>query len=355
MSEHTPATQKPRWPWYAGGIVILAFILYVLVAIFVPGSEVSTSDAQISAHYATIAPREAGQVASVAVKDNQMVHKGQLLASLDDRDYKNAVAQAEAQLAQDDAQAASAKASIARQPEVIAEAGAEVRQADASLKLAQQNATRYDNLAKQGATSRQSQQEAAATLHEQQAALDAARATMRAATRQQDVLQQTLAQAEATVASDKAALAQAKLNLSYTRIVAPFDGMVGQRSAESGDYVSAGTAMMVLVPTAKTYVEANYREVALRHVRPGQPVRIHVDAYDVELNGVVDSVPPATGAEFAPIGPENATGNFTKIVQRLPVKIVFLPGQPGLKQLRLGMSVETHIDTDAPAKPQKQG
>jgi membrane fusion protein (multidrug efflux system) len=150
---------------------------------------------------------------------------------------------------------------------------------------------------------------------------------------------------EAAVRADEAQLEQAKLNLSYTQVRAPIDGMVGERSVQVGNYVSPGTTLMTVVPLDQVYIEANYREVALLHVHSGQPVTIHLDAYNIDLKGTVDSVPPASGATFAPIAPNNATGNFTKIVQRLPVKIVVTPGQPLVKLLRVGSSVETTIHT----------
>jgi membrane fusion protein, multidrug efflux system len=144
---------------------------------------------------------------------------------------------------------------------------------------------------------------------------------------------------------DRAKLAQAQLNLSYTHIVAPVDGMVGALGTQAGNYVTPGSALMSVVPLNDVYIEADYREVDLIHVERGQPVHIHVDAYDLDLRGTVDSVPPATGTTFAPVQPENATGNFTKIVQRLPVKIVVNAHQDAAKLLRVGLSVETTIDT----------
>ncbi len=147
------------------------------------------------------------------------------------------------------------------------------------------------------------------------------------------------------VKGDQAQLAQAELNLSYTRILAPVDGMVGQRTVEAGNIVAAGTELMAVVPLDEVYVEANYREVDLRHMRPGQPVTIHVDAYGIDLKGVLNSVPPATGSTFAQIARNKATGNFTKIVQRLPVKILVSPDQPLARLLRVGFSVETTVHT----------
>jgi membrane fusion protein (multidrug efflux system) len=160
-----------------------------------------------------------------------------------------------------------------------------------------------------------------------------------------DVIRAQRSAAEAAIKADEAQLEQARLNLSYTQIRAPIDGMVGERSVQVGNYVGPGTTLMTVVPLDQVYIEANYREVDLLHVRGGQPVTIHVDAYNIDLKGTVVNVPPASGAAFAPIAPNNATGNFTKIVQRLPVKIVVTPGQPLAKLLRVGLSVETTIHT----------
>jgi membrane fusion protein, multidrug efflux system len=151
--------------------------------------------------------------------------------------------------------------------------------------------------------------------------------------------------AEATVRADEAALAQARLNLSYTRILAPIDGTIAQRAIQAGDTVSPGTALMALVPLQDVFIVANYREVALRDIRRGQHARIHVDAYDIDLDGIVNDIAPASGAAFSPIAPNNATGNFTKIVQRLPVKITIAPDQPLARLVKVGLSVETTVHT----------
>lgn len=345
LPHHDAPHAKPRWPWIVGALVILGFIGLVLMSIFAPRANVTTNDARVMAHYATIAPRVSGQITQVLVNDNQMVKAGQVLAILDDRDYRTAVDQAQAQLDKDLAQAQDADAGIARQPSVIDQNDAQVRQAQARVALAQANAKRYSNLATSGSGSRQDQQQADAALHEQQSKVDETQAAVRASQHQVAILKAQHQAALAAVEADRATLAQAKLNLSYTCITAPVDGMIGQRSAEPGNYVGPGAALMVVVPLGETFVEANYREVELQHMLPGQPVRIHVDAYDADFDGIVDSVPPATGALFAPVGPENATGNYTRIVQRLPVKITFAPNQPGVRHLRLGMSVETTVRT----------
>jgi membrane fusion protein, multidrug efflux system len=335
----------PRWPFLVVGLVVAIFAAVVLYIIFRPRPDVWTDDAYVMVHYATIAPRISGQVATVPVDDNDVVKTGQVLATLDPRDRETALASAEAAVARDRSQFDEISATVSRQPSVIAEQQAAVASARARLAFAQANARRYGNLAATGAGSTQEHQQADTTLAQGQASLDSAEASLDAARRQLDVLKAQRTAAEAAVRADEAQLEQARLNLSYTQIPAPIDGMVGERSVQVGNYVGPGTTLMTVVPLDQVYIEANYLEVNLRHVRNGQPVTIHLDAYDIDLNGTVDSVPPASGAAFAPIAPNNATGNFTKIVQRLPVKIVVTPGQPLAKLLRVGLSVETTIHT----------
>ena len=209
----------------------------------------------------------------------------------------------------------------------------------------QSDARRFENLASTGAGTGQQRQQADTALQQNQASLRAAQAQVDAATKQLAVLKKQREASEATMQADKARLDQAKLNLSYTRVLAPLDGMVSQRSVQVGNYVAPGATLMTLVPLQEVYVEANYREEDLAHVRAGQHATIHVDAYDVDLDGVVNGVPAASGAAFAPIAANNATGNFTKITQRLPVRIDIAPNQPSAKLLRLGFSVETTIHT----------
>jgi membrane fusion protein, multidrug efflux system len=335
----------PRWPFVLVGLVVAIFVAVVLYIIFGPRPDVRTADAYVMVHYATIAPRISGQIASVAVDDNDVVRTGQVLATLDPRDNVTALASAEAAVARDRSKLDEISATVSRQPTIIEEQQAAVASARARLAFAQADARRYGNLATTGAGTMREHQLADSTLQQGQASLDSASASLDAARRQLDVLKAQRAAAEAVVKDDEAQLEQAKLNLSYTQIRAPIDGMVGERSVQVGNYVGPGTTLMTVVPLDQVYIEANYREVDLLHVRSGQPVTIHVDAYDIDLHGTVDSVPPASGAAFAPIAPNNATGNFTKIVQRLPVKIVVTPGQPLAKLLRVGLSVETTIHT----------
>jgi membrane fusion protein (multidrug efflux system) len=335
----------PRWPFVLVGLVVAIFAAVVLYIIFRPRPDVWTADAYVMVHYATIAPRISGQVATVPVDDNYVVKTGQVLATLDPRDNETALASAEAAVARDRSQLDEISTTVSRQPSIIEQQQAAVASARARLAFAQDNARRYGNLAATGAGTMQEHQQADTTLQQDQASLDGAEASLDAAHRQLDVLKAQRSAAEATVKADEAQLEQARLNLSYTQIRAPIDGMVGERSVQAGNYVAPGTTLMTVVPLDEVYIESNYREVALLHVRSGQPVTIHLDAYDIDLKGTVDSVPPASGAAFAPIAPNNATGNFTKIVQRLPVKIVVTPGQPLAKLLRVGLSVETTIHT----------
>jgi membrane fusion protein (multidrug efflux system) len=321
------------------------FVAVVLYIIFRPRPDVWTDDAYVMAHYATIAPRISGQVATVPVDDNYVVKTGQVLTTLDPRDNETAVASAEAAVARAKSQFDEISANVSRQPSIIAEQQAAVVSARAKLAFAQADARRYGNLATSGAGTMREHQEADSSLTQGQASLDGAEASLEAARRQLDVLKAQRSAVEAALKSDEAKLEQAKLNLSYTQIKAPIDGMVGQRSVQVGNYVAPGTTLMTVVPLDQVYIVANYLEVDLLHVRSGQPVTIHLDAYDIDLKGTVDGVPPASGAAFAPIAPNNATGNFTKIVQRLPVKIVVTPGQPLAKLLRVGLSVETTIHT----------
>jgi membrane fusion protein (multidrug efflux system) len=324
---------------------VAIFAAVVLYIIFRPRPDILTADAYVMVHYATIAPRISGQIASVAVDDNDVVKAGQVLATLDRRDNETALAFAEAAVARDRSKLNEISATVSRQPSIIEEHQAAVASARARLAFAQADAHRYGNLATTGAGTVREHEEADSTLQQGQASLDSAEASLDAARRQLDVLKAQRAAAEAVVKADEAHLEQAKLNLSYTQIRAPIDGMVGERSVQIGNYVGPGTTLMTVVPLDQVYIEANYLEVDLLHVRSGQPVTIHLDAYDIDLNGSVDSVPPASGAAFAPIAPNNATGNFTKIVQRLPVKIVVTRGQPLAKLLRVGLSVETTIHT----------
>jgi len=335
----------PLWPLGVATIFAAFFVVLVLWIIFRPRADVWTDDAYVTAHIALIAPRISGQVASVEVDDNQQVKAGQLLVTLDPRDYETAVAAAQATVERDKAEYADASATLARQPPIIEEQEGNAAAARARLAFAEHDARRFGNLAQTGAGTIQQQQQADTNLQQSRAQLQSATASLDAAKKQLDVIRAQQQSAKAAIIVDEARLAQAKLNLSYTRILAPVDGMVGQRAVQVGNVIAPGATLMAVVPLDQAFILANYLEVDLLHVRAGQKVTIRLDAYRIDLQGTVDSIAPASGASFAPIQPNNATGNFTKIVQRLPVKITVDPNQPLAKLLRVGFSVETTIHT----------
>jgi len=342
--DNKPSKPLPKWPLALGALVMAALGI-VLRLIFEPRPDVRTDDAYITVHYASIAPRISGQISSVLVDDNDTVKAGQILVTLDPRDYETAIASAKATLARDTAQLEDVSATLARQPAIIGEQEGNVASAQARLSFTEPDARRYQFLAATDAGTIQQRERADSALRESRAQLDSARALLEASRRQTDVIRAQQQAAGAVVAADKAQLEQARLNLSYTKIPAPVDGMIAVRSVEIGNTVSPGTTLMTVVPLAQVYIIANYREVDLRHVRPGQSVTIHLDAYNIDLDGTVNGIGAASGVSFSPIQPNNATGNFTKIVQRLPVKIDVNPDQRLAQLLRVGLSVETTIHT----------
>ena len=319
--------QRPLWPILLALFVVVAFVAVVLAIVLTPTPDVWTDDAYVQVHYASVAPRIAGQVVAVDVDDNDYVSASQLLVQLDDRDQRVSLATAEATLARDRARFQDALANIGRQPSVIQQQSSQEASLQAQLALARANRTRYRNLATTGAGTQQSRQSAEADTVQLDAQLAGARASTDAARHQLDILRAMADADRAQIRADEAQVRQAQLTLSYTRILAPLAATVTERSVQVGDYVSPGGVLMSLVPLDRLYIVANYRELALRHVLPGQHVQIHVDAYDIDLDGVVQGIPPASGAIYSPVRSENATGNFTKIVQRLPVKILVTPGQ----------------------------
>ena len=285
---------------------------------------VATDDAYVKADSTTIAPKVSGYIAAVAVSDNEHVKVGQILARIDDRDFKAAREQARA-----DVEAAKAAIEVGKANETFAA----------------QEDERYAQLASRGYGSVQNAQQAASRVAAARATVARDTAALTNATRQLDVLRAELAQAQAALARAEAAQHQAELNLSYTTIVSPIDGVIGNRTLRIGQYVQAGTQLMAVVPIEAAYVIANYKETQLTYVRAGQPVAIQVDTFPGQLfRGHVDSLSPASGQEFALLPPDNATGNFTKVVQRIPVKIVLNPESPLAVVLRPGMSVYPTID-----------
>lgn len=310
--------------------------------------QVSTDDAYVQADNTTIAPKVAGYLAAVLVGDNEAVHAGQVLARIDDRDFRVALDQARAGVEAAEANVANKQASISAQQAAIDAARATIAVDQANQAFAEQQDRRYSTLATSGFGSVQNAQQAAAGIASARAAVTRDTASLNSATQQLAVLQAELRQAQASLDSARATQAQAELNLSYTTIAAPIDGVVGNRTLRVGQYVQAGTQLMAVVPADAAYIVANYKETQLTAVRRGQPVNISVDMFPGRVfHGRVDSLSPASGQEFALLPPDNATGNFTKVVQRIPVKIVLDRASPETLVLRPGMSVIPSIDTRA--------
>ncbi|MBK4785069.1 MAG: HlyD family secretion protein [Pantoea sp. Pent] len=332
--------------------ILLSALLLVLLAMAfwlwsaMTGNDHRTDDAWVNADYTLVAPKVSGYIAHVNVQDNQRVRAGDVLATLDDRDYRVALETARANLQVSDAKRLSAQAQLDQQQSTIAEARATLAASQASAQYAGQSAARYNQLYKSGTIAADDQQKASSTQRSAAATVRESAAALAAAEQQVKVLEAALRQAEADVAAAQASVDQAGLNHSYTRIIAPVDGMVGQRSVRVGAWVSAGTRLLAVVPLQQTYITANYLETQLADVRPGQRVVVKIDALPGKtFTGHVDSIAPATGATFSAIAPDNATGNYTKVVQRLPVKIVLDPHKSDLAQLRVGMSAIPQIET----------
>jgi len=309
---------------------------------------VSTDDAYLQADNVIIGPKVSGYISDVPVQDNQAVKGGQVLARIDDRDYRTALAVAQANVKSQQGGIENLKHQMAQQELTVAAVVATVDSDQAALAFSNQEDVRYESLAKTGSGTVQSAQKSAADIHEKQAALAHDTAAVGAARKQFDVLGTQSFQAQAILAQEQATMHQAELNVSYTTITSPIDGTVGARSLRAGQYVQAGTQLMAVVPLSAVYVIANYKETQLTDVHAGQTVTITVDTFpSATVHGLVDSIGPASGQEFALLPPDNATGNFTKIVQRIPIKIAIDPADPLIGRLRPGMSVEPTIDTRA--------
>jgi membrane fusion protein, multidrug efflux system len=312
---------------------------------------VSTDDAYVKADNTTIAPKVSGYLTEVLVGDNQRIKAGQVLARIDDRDFKVALDQAKADVAAAKAAVASKRAQLDVQQAVIEAAKATIAVDTATKTFASQEDKRYTDLAATGYGSVQNAQQAQARNAGAEAAILRDKASLVSAQKQVELLNAEIVQAEAAAARAFALQRQAELNLSYTTITAPIDGVVGNRTLRTGQFVQAGTQLMSLVPASGAYVIANFKETQLTNVHEGQPVDVAVDMFPGQLvRGHVDSLAPASGQEFALLPPDNATGNFTKVVQRIPVKIALDGGAP--IELRPGMSVIPTIATQSqPGQP----
>jgi membrane fusion protein (multidrug efflux system) len=312
---------------------------------------VSTDDAYVKADNTTVAPKVSGYLHEVLVGDNEHVRAGQVLARIDQRDFNVALDQARADVAAAHAAILSKQAQLGVQLAVIDAARATVDVDKAAVTFAAQENKRYTDLASTGFGSVQNAQQAQARNAGAEAAIARDTANLASAVKQVDLLKAEIVQTNAALARAQALQSQAELNLEYTSIVAPIDGVVGNRSLRVGQFVQAGTQLMSVVPAAGAYVVANFKETQLTDVRKGQAVEIAVDTFPGQIvHGHVDSIAPASGQEFALLPPDNATGNFTKVVQRIPVKIALELDVGSAVELRPGMSVIPTIETKSQAR-----
>lgn len=305
----------------------------------------STDDAFIAARQTAIAPKVAGYITEVPVTDNQHVAAGDVIARIDDRDYRVALAQANAQVTAAQAGIQNIDAQIVVQQAQVKASEAQVEQAQASLVFAQQQAARYDDLAQKGDGSVQNAQQTASQLRAQQATLKSTQAALDVAQRQIDSLKAQHSSAEASLAQANAQRDQALLNLSYTTVTAAQPGRVVNLTAARGEFAQPGTSLTMFVPD-EIWITANFKETQLDAMRPGQPTSISIDAYpERTISGHVASVQPGSGTAFSLLPAENATGNYVKVIQRVPVKIV-IDNPPADVALGPGMSVEPTVRID---------
>lgn len=369
-TQHTPAmaTAETEAPKKKSRGFTIALIVLVLVGgtfgftKYIHGlHHAETDDAQIDANISPVIPRASGYVTEVRVKDNQKVKKGDTLVILDNRNEQIQVAQAQAMLtaAQSNlgvaqANTTASKSTIATYQANVSTADAQIEAAKVTLTRATQDYNRYANLIKDHTITQQQfeQAEAAKQSAERQLQVlmdqkNAANRQTSAATSQSAATGQQVSVANATIQQRQADLDNAKLNLSYTVITAPEDGLVSKVNVQVGQYLQAGQSLFSVVLDTNPWVVANYKETQLSKMRINQKVTVSVDAYpDHEFEAILTSFSPATGARFALLPPDNASGNFVKVVQRLPVKIEFTGNDPLVKQLRPGMNVDVDVHID---------
>src|SRR5579883_1563390 len=348
LEERTPSKSKVR-------PLVLATV--VLAAIMAGGwyghhwwtvgrFTVWTDDAYVAAKTATLAAKVPGYIASLDVEDNATVKAGDLIATIDNGDYALAVESARDKVATEQATIDRLGRQIVAQQAAVDQAKAQLASAKAAAVRAELELARQDALAARQFASRQTQEQARANRDQANAAVQSAQAAIDAAVAGVEVSKGQQEEARRALQELQTALAKAERDLSFTQIRAPFDGVVGNRAIEAGDYVQTGTRLISLVPLDGVYIDANFKETQLAGLKPGQHVAIAVDALPgVPIDGTVESIAPASGSVFSLLPPDNATGNFTKIVQRLPVRIRVSPEVAREGVLRPGMSVVASVDT----------
>lgn len=321
-------------------ILGLSAMLYWLKAIH---PYETTDNAYLKAHVSLISPKESGYVTAVLFEDNQAVKAGDLLVTIDDRDFLAEVAKMQAQLTMEQARIQTLEAHKRTQTAKIQQETANIQAAEAELRRADQDLQRFNNLAEEGAVSAQTRDTAAAVHSQSRAQLTKMQSSKQEAQDQLTTWDMEIQETRARIQAAEAHLSLARIQLANTHIIAPMAGMIGNRSVQLGQLVKPGSVLAYLIPTQDVFVEANFKETQIAAMRPGQTVEIHIDAYpDQHFEGVIDSFAPASGSEFSLLPPENATGNFTKIVRRIPVKIRFNAGTD-LSPLKPGLSTVVKV------------
>lgn len=311
----------------------------------------TTDDAYVGGNVTTLSPHVAGFVSNILVGDNQLVHSGQLVIELDNRDYLANLAHAEAVVRNRNAALVNLHAKYALQQSMIQQAEADLLAKEADAGYAREDAARYHKLALTTFGTVQNDQKAFAADQRAEATVRAGAAGLDAARQQLAVIDTEIAETRASLGEAQADLRTARLDLGYTRIRSPIEGYVGDRAAQIGAYATVGTALLSIVPAHGLWVDANFKEDELARMRPGQQATILADVLPGrKFTGRVVSLAPATGAIFSVIPPENATGNFTKIVQRVPVRIAVADGAGILGLLRPGLSTTVSVDTRSAAE-----
>ncbi|CTP83916.1 HlyD family secretion protein [Xanthomonas graminis] len=340
---------KVKWTLLLIGLIVLIALLAWLVYYLTTGRYLQeTNNAYLQADAVAVAPRVNGYVTGVFVGDNQTVKAGQPLLQIDERSYRATQQQAQAVVAVRQADIAAAEAGLQAQRATLLQARTQVTAATASLRFAQAEAKRFAPLAASGADTHEHYESIVHDRDRAQAQYDAAKAQVVAAESQVQGAGAQLDQARAGLQQAQADADQAQVAMEDTRLTARIDGRIGDKTVQVGQFVAAGTRLMSVVPVDALYLSANFKETQVGLMRPGQPARIEVDALSgVELDGVVESIAPGTGSQFALLPPENATGNFTKVVQRVPVRIRLKAGAEARKVLVPGMSATVTVDTRA--------
>ncbi|MBB4125367.1 membrane fusion protein (multidrug efflux system) [Xanthomonas translucens] len=338
---------KVKWTLLLIGLVVLIGLVAWLIYYLTTGRYLQeTNNAYLQADSVAVAPRVNGYVTGVFVGDNQPVKAGQPLLQIDERTYRATQQQAQAAVAVRQADIAAAEAGLQAQRATLLQARTQVTAAAASLRFAQGEAKRFAPLAASGADTHEHYESIVHDRDRAQAQYDAAKAQVVAAESQVQAASAQLDQARAGLQQAQADADQAQVAMEDTRLTARIDGRIGDKTVQVGQFVAAGTRLMSVVPVDALYLSANFKETQVGLMRPGQLARIEVDALSgVELDGVVESIAPGTGSQFALLPPENATGNFTKVVQRVPVRIRLKAGAEARKVLVPGMSVTVTVDT----------